>query len=145
MLEGQKIADAYTGIDVLAVPSYEENFGMNVVESLLQGTHVIVSEGVALKDWVRENNVGRVLPLDVDAWAKELAGLDKKRHSATMGTGKIEKGGDGKFFGGCGREADAKALQENSLGTEQMKLFKERTLLFRRNEDMMLCIFISFF
>jgi len=54
------------------VPSYSENFGMVVIEALGQGTPVFVSDKVALKEWILQNEVGIVLPLDIEAWTQAI-------------------------------------------------------------------------
>lgn len=46
--------------DLFILPSYDENFGNAVIESLSVGTPVLVSEGVGLADYVLENNLGWV-------------------------------------------------------------------------------------
>lgn len=78
MLLGRDLADAYAGIDVLVLPSHHENFGNVVVEAMAQGTPVMVSDQVGLKDWVVKNDAGIVLPLDVDAWVAALDGLKRE-------------------------------------------------------------------
>ena len=75
LITGQDLADTYAGLDLLVLPSYEENFGMVVVEAVAQGTPVAVSEPVGLQHWVAERDVGQVLPLDEDAWVELLQGL----------------------------------------------------------------------
>lgn len=43
---------------LLVLPSYNENFGNVVIESLSAGTAVLISEHVGLADYVVENNLG---------------------------------------------------------------------------------------
>lgn len=76
-LYGQELADAYAGMDLLVVPSYDESFGNVVVEAVGQGTPVFVSEKVGLADWVLEKKVGRVLPLDHHPWIDGLTNTDR--------------------------------------------------------------------
>ena len=78
MLGGQELADAYAGLDALVLPSYEENFGMVVVEAAAQGTPVIVSEPVGLRDWVAERGVGEVLPMDPKEWIAFLERVSRE-------------------------------------------------------------------
>ena len=73
MLKGAQLAEAFAGVDIAVVPSYHENFGRVAVEAVANGTPVFVSDEVAVKDWVREEDVGSVLPLDADAWAAKIA------------------------------------------------------------------------
>lgn len=46
--------------DLLILPSYNENFGNVVIESLSAGTSVLISEQVGLADYVIKNNLGWV-------------------------------------------------------------------------------------
>ena len=44
--------------DVMILPSYDENFGNVVIESLSVGTPVLVSKAVGLADYVDQNHLG---------------------------------------------------------------------------------------
>lgn len=44
--------------DLFVLPSYDENFGNSVIESLSVGTPVLISEHVGLADYVREKKLG---------------------------------------------------------------------------------------
>ena len=44
--------------DLLVLPSYDENFGNVVIESLSVGTPVLISEEVGLADYVQSNRLG---------------------------------------------------------------------------------------
>jgi glycosyltransferase involved in cell wall biosynthesis len=68
---GDKIA-ALVDAAVLALPSYHENFGIVVAESLAAGTPVVVSDQVYLHPQVKSAGVGGVVPMDIDALAREL-------------------------------------------------------------------------
>jgi glycosyltransferase involved in cell wall biosynthesis len=46
--------------DLFVLPSYDENFGNTVIESLSVGTPVLISEQVGLADYVKKNNLGWV-------------------------------------------------------------------------------------
>jgi len=72
ILKGKELQDAYAGLDFLVLPSYSENFGNVVIESLGQGTPVFISDNVALKEWILQNEVGIVLPLDIKAWMQAI-------------------------------------------------------------------------
>jgi glycosyltransferase involved in cell wall biosynthesis len=50
--------DVFSDHDLLVLPSYNENFGNVVIESLSAGTPVLISECVGLADYVTENNLG---------------------------------------------------------------------------------------
>ncbi|MDN3584428.1 XrtY-associated glycosyltransferase XYAG1 [Mucilaginibacter flavus] len=46
------------GHDLFILPSYDENFGNVVIETLFVGTAVLISEDVGLEDYVNVNNLG---------------------------------------------------------------------------------------
>lgn len=50
----------YANNDLMILPSHDENFANNVLESLLLGTPVVVSENVGLAIFVKNNNLGWV-------------------------------------------------------------------------------------
>jgi glycosyltransferase involved in cell wall biosynthesis len=50
--------DVFSEHDLLVLPSYNENFGNVVIESLSAGTPVLISEHVGLADYIIENNLG---------------------------------------------------------------------------------------
>lgn len=83
----------YASIDVLAAPSRSESFGNVVVEALLQGTPVMVSDGIPLAPYVAEHGLGAVVAAcDPDAWASALNGwgaaprrLDREATAAGVG------------------------------------------------------------
>ena len=58
--------------DILMLPSKNENYGNVVLEALSQGTAVMVSENVGLKDYVLANQLGWVPGDTPDAWRKQL-------------------------------------------------------------------------
>src|SRR5207237_6015303 len=62
------LADA----DLLALPSYHENFGLVVIEALACGTPVVVSDQVGLRPEITAQQVGALVPNDSAALAPEL-------------------------------------------------------------------------
>ena len=50
--------DVLAGHDVLVLPSYDENFGNVVIESLSVGTAVLISDQVGLAGYVEKNKLG---------------------------------------------------------------------------------------
>lgn len=76
-LKGKELDEAFAGLDLLALPAHGENFGNVVVEAAIQGTPSIVSDQLGLMDWIKENDAGIVVPLDVDAWAKAIGEIDR--------------------------------------------------------------------
>ena len=72
-LEGEALQRAYASLDLLVLPSLGESFGNVVLEALAQGTAVMISDRVPLGDYVRENDLGRVVEgLDPAAWREAL-------------------------------------------------------------------------
>ena len=57
---------SYANADVFILPSKDENFANTVLESLAQGTAVIVSKNVGLSDFVSDNNLGWVYDSSVN-------------------------------------------------------------------------------
>jgi glycosyltransferase involved in cell wall biosynthesis len=90
-LSGKELDSAYAEMDVLVSPSHGESFGNVVVEAAVQGTPCIVSDQVGLKDWVEKNEVGLVLPLEMDTWAEVISGLEKKELASRWNSDRIEK------------------------------------------------------
>jgi len=52
--------ELYANSDFMILPSHDENFANNVLETLLVGTPVIVTENVGLATFVYQNNLGYV-------------------------------------------------------------------------------------
>ncbi len=71
VMGGQKLA-VLADADLLALPSYHENFGLVVVEALAAGTPVIVSDQVGLYPEIQAAGVGAAVGLDVTALAECL-------------------------------------------------------------------------
>ena len=65
--------------DLLVLPSYDENFGNVVIESLSEGTAVLVSSSVGLARYVTENNLGWQCGLMVKEIADILNQIAQKR------------------------------------------------------------------
>jgi len=72
MLAGREKLAALVDADLLALPSYHENFGLAVIEALACGTPVVVSDQVNLHPDIAAAGVGAAVPLNVEALAAEL-------------------------------------------------------------------------
>jgi glycosyltransferase involved in cell wall biosynthesis len=72
MLVGRARLAALAGADLFVLPSYQENFGMAVVESLAAGTSVIVSDRVNIHRYITQGGVGEVVPPTVLPLAKAM-------------------------------------------------------------------------
>jgi len=76
--------------DLFVLPSYDENFGNTVIESLSVGTPVLISEQVGLADYVQKNDWGWICqtnPASVSSAINEIgknhqAGLSRIRKNA---------------------------------------------------------------
>jgi glycosyltransferase involved in cell wall biosynthesis len=69
MLRGPDKLAALTGSQLLALPSFHENFGLAVVESLAAGRPVLVSDQVQLWREITQANVGAACPTTIPALA----------------------------------------------------------------------------
>jgi glycosyltransferase involved in cell wall biosynthesis len=63
-----------SNVDVLAMPSDYECFGVAAIEALAAGTPVIVSDNVGVADIIREHRVGRVVAPTVETFAGAIRG-----------------------------------------------------------------------
>jgi glycosyltransferase involved in cell wall biosynthesis len=75
--------------DLLVLPSYDENFGNVVIESLAVGTPVLISDQVGLADYVIKNQLGwlcqtnsRSVAENIEKIAGQEAELDRIRRQA---------------------------------------------------------------
>ena len=57
---------------VFTLPSYSENFGMVVVESLAHGVPVVISTGVGISSRIEKEGAGIVVPKDARALAEAI-------------------------------------------------------------------------
>ena len=60
---------------LLVLPSYSENFGNVILESLAQARPVAVTPEVGLAAWIAAQNVGVILPTEAQAMGENLAQL----------------------------------------------------------------------
>ena len=72
MIGGEEKLAALADADLLALPSWHENFGLAVIEALAAGTPVVVSDQVNLHPDITAARVGGVVRLDAEALAGEL-------------------------------------------------------------------------
>ena len=72
MLRGADRVAALADADLFVLPSYQENFGIAVVEALAAGTPVVISDQVNIHQQITAAGVGGVVPTRVEALAAEL-------------------------------------------------------------------------
>jgi len=84
-LTGNKKQMALQASDLFCLPSYQENFGIAVVEALAGGTPVLISDQVNIHREIVDAGVGDACPLDANAFARLLKAWlinDKRRDAA---------------------------------------------------------------
>ena len=72
MLRGRERIEAFVDADLFVLPSYQENFGIAVVESLAAGTPVVISDQVNIWHEVHTAGVGGIVPTQVEPLAREI-------------------------------------------------------------------------
>lgn len=72
MLNGRERIEALCDADLFVLPSYQENFGIVVIESLAAGTPVLISDQVNIWNAIRDANVGYICETTVESLAKNL-------------------------------------------------------------------------
>jgi glycosyltransferase involved in cell wall biosynthesis len=75
MLEGDDKLAVLGDADVFVLPSYDENFGFSVVEAMVCGVPVIISDKVAIWPEVETGGAGKVVPCDVNRFAEGMLSL----------------------------------------------------------------------
>jgi glycosyltransferase involved in cell wall biosynthesis len=75
MLSGPQRVAAFADADLFTLPSYQENVGIAVIESLAAGTPVIISDKVNIYPDIAEANVGLVVPMQVEQLSHALTEL----------------------------------------------------------------------
>jgi glycosyltransferase involved in cell wall biosynthesis len=73
MLLGEDKLAAFADADLFVLPSYQENFGIAVAESMAAGLPVVISDQVNIHAEVNAAGAGGVVPTDVAALASELS------------------------------------------------------------------------
>lgn len=94
-LDGEAVLQAYVDADVFALPSYTENFGMVVAESLACGTPVVISDQVNIHGEVAAAGAGLVTRCDAGEVAEAicilLADADRRRAMGAAGRALVQR------------------------------------------------------
>ena len=75
MIAGRARLEALRDADLFCLPSYQENFGVSVIEALGVGTPVLISDQVNIHREVAAAGVGEVVPCQVEPLAARLAAM----------------------------------------------------------------------
>lgn len=81
MLSGQSRIEALVDADLVVLPSYQENFGIVVIEALAAATPVLISDQVNICREVEGAGVGTVSPCETQALSDRLGELLRHRPS----------------------------------------------------------------
>lgn len=91
-LDGAQRIDTLRDASLLALTSYQENFGLCAVEALACGVPVLVSPHVNLAQEIEKAGAGWIAPLETEALKQTLAETLRDE------TGRAERGARGKEF-----------------------------------------------
>ena len=72
-LDGERKELMLRGASLLALPSYQENFGLCVMEALARSVPVLISPHVNLANEIDSANAGWIAPVETEALATTLA------------------------------------------------------------------------
>jgi glycosyltransferase involved in cell wall biosynthesis len=96
----------------LVLPSYSENFGNVVVESMAAGRPVVITPEVGMADIVRRADAGMVVDGEPAAIGQALSHL-------------IEDASDADRMGGCGRQYVERELTWDAVAGRMERLYSE--------------------
>ncbi len=74
-IEGAKKEALFNSADIFVLPSYQENFGIAVVEAMSYGIPVVISDRVNIHSMVAESNAGIVVGADVESLTSAIRRL----------------------------------------------------------------------
>jgi glycosyltransferase involved in cell wall biosynthesis len=70
--------------DLFVLPSYDENFGNAVIESLSVGTPVLISDQVGLADYVKKNSLGWICQVNETSISSTINEIATNHHAELM-------------------------------------------------------------
>jgi glycosyltransferase involved in cell wall biosynthesis len=90
MLNGDQVREAFVDANIFSLPSYTENFGMTVIESLGCATPVVISDQVNIHREVSASGSGLVTPCDAVQVSAAMTSLllDEDRRKAMGALGR---------------------------------------------------------
>lgn len=77
--QGSNKFDVLQQHDVMVLPSYDENFGNVVIESLSVGTAVLISKNVGLADYVEAHDLGWISEQDAASFSSFIKSINAGR------------------------------------------------------------------
>lgn len=75
LLDDENKLAAYRDSTLFLLPSEHESFSVAALEALACGVPVLLSDRVALSEWVQRARAGSILPLNTEAWVVEALRL----------------------------------------------------------------------
>lgn len=87
-LDPEKREKQISRYDIMILTSYQENFGITVLESLQQQIPVFISDRVNVADWIKKYNCGWVTDMEIYSMVNELKKLLTLKSSQIRKAGK---------------------------------------------------------
>ena len=83
-LKRDMVSHAYVDSDLFILPSYSENFGLTIIESLACGCPVIISKYVNISNIIERNGLGEVIDTNHKEITQSVIKLYKLPHGKRM-------------------------------------------------------------
>ncbi|MGC4020640.1 MAG: glycosyltransferase [Cyclobacteriaceae bacterium] len=80
-VEGNEKEELLQGSDVFILPSFSENFGVAVAESLAAGTPVVITPEVQISEYVEEYQAGIISQGDVESFTSAIGDFIENKSS----------------------------------------------------------------
>ena len=112
MLVGQDKLEVLVDADIFCLPSYQENFGMAVVEAMACGLPIVISDQINIHKDITEAEAGIVVPCDTKGIALALLKL-------------IENEGIGKEMGERGRRLVMKKYSQDKVAKQMVEIYEK--------------------
>jgi glycosyltransferase involved in cell wall biosynthesis len=91
LVVGEQKLELFADSDILVLPSYNENFGMSVVEAMAAGLPVVISDQVQIWTDVKEAQAGMICPCETQGLQEAIEKLiqDSSLRERMGGNGKL--------------------------------------------------------